>query len=62
MSTEATTLITGAWFGRNRLLKIQIGSVCMPGPAVKVVTTISSKLSANASSPPAKSAERSNGR
>jgi hypothetical protein len=40
----ATTLTTGAWVGRNRLLKIQIGRVGVPGPAVNVVTTISSKL------------------
>ena len=34
----------------------------MPGPAVKVVTTISSKDSAKASSPPATSAERTSGK
>ena len=32
ISAAATTLTTGAWFGRNRLPKIQIGSVCTPGP------------------------------
>ena len=54
----ATTLITGAWLGRNRLPNIQIGRVCTVGPAVKVVTTISSKLSANARIAPATSAPR----
>ena len=62
VSTAATTLTTGAWFGRNRLAKIQIGSVCTAGPAVKVVTTISSKLSANASTAPAASAPRTCGK
>ncbi len=27
MRTAATTLMIGAWFGRNRLAKIQIGNV-----------------------------------
>ena len=58
----ATTLTTGAWFGRNRLLKIQIGRVGVPGPAVNVVTTISSKLRANASRAPARMAVRSSGK
>ena len=58
ISTTATTLTIGAWLGRNRLLKIQIGSVCSCAPAVNVVTMISSKDSAKASSPPAISAER----
>ncbi len=57
----ATTLTTGAWLGRNRLLKIQMGRVVMPGPAVNVVTMISSKDSANASRPPASSADRISG-
>ncbi len=57
----ATTLTTGAWLGRNRFWKIQIGRVWMPWPAVNVVTMISSKLSANDSRPPASSAERSIG-
>jgi hypothetical protein len=55
-------LTTGAWFGRNRLSRIQIGSVVVLWLAVKRVTMISSKLSANASSPPASSAVRSNGK
>jgi hypothetical protein len=50
-------LTTGSWFGRDRLVRIQIGSVSLL-PAVNVVTITSSKLSANASSPPAISAER----
>jgi DNA-binding transcriptional MerR regulator len=58
VSAAATTLITGAWLGRNRFPKIQIGSVCTAGPAVKVVTTISSKLSANARIAPATNAPR----
>ena len=62
ISTTATTLTTGAWLGRNMLLRIQIGSVVAPCPAVNVVTMISSKLSAKASMPPARSAERSCGR
>jgi len=37
VSAAATTLITGAWLGRNRFPKIQIGSVCTVGPAVNVV-------------------------
>ena len=60
-STVATTLTIGAWFGRNRLSRIQIGNVVVVRPAVNVVTMISSKLSANASSPPASSAERISG-
>jgi len=46
-------LTIGAWFGRNRLLKIQIGSVCTFGGAVNVVTMISSNDSPNASTAPA---------
>ena len=57
----ATTLTIGAWFGRNRLLNIHCGRVSVPGPAVNVVTTISSKESAKASKPPATSAERTSG-
>src|SRR6478735_5332196 len=52
----------GAWLGRNMLLRMKIGSVVTPDPAVKVVTMISSKLSAKASNPPARSAERSCGK
>jgi hypothetical protein len=44
------------------LEKIQTGSVCVPGPAVKVVTMISSKDRAKASSPPATSADRTSGK
>jgi len=47
--------------GRNRLSKIHSGSVCRPGAVVNVVTTISSKDSANASTAAAISAERSCG-
>ena len=36
----AATLTSGSWFGREWLLKIQIGSVCVPGPAMKFVTMI----------------------
>src|SRR5213592_4353425 len=56
----ATTLTIGRFLGRERLLRIQIGSVSR-SPAVNVVTITSSKLSANASSAPATSAERSCG-
>ena len=55
ITNTATTFTIGSWFGRDRLLRIQIGSV-WSAPAVKVVTITSSKLSANASSPPASSA------
>ena len=58
VSVAATTLMTGAWLGRNRLPKIQIGRVWTVGPAVNVVTTISSKLSANARIAPASRAPR----
>jgi hypothetical protein len=46
-------ITTGAWFGRNRFSKIHTGRVRRPGEVVNVVTTISSKLSAKASSAPA---------
>ena len=49
------------WFGRKRFCRIQIGRVVSPAPMVNVVTMISSKLSAKASSPPASRAERSCG-
>ena len=62
IKTTATTATTGAWLGRKRLLRIQIGKVVTPEPAVKVVTMISSKLSAKASNPPASNAERSCGK
>src|SRR6266511_1047390 len=51
----AATLTIGSWLGRERLTKIQIGRVWIE-PAVNVVTMISSKESANASSPPARRA------
>src|SRR5688572_29035615 len=54
-SIVATTLTIGSWLGRDRFVKIQIGSV-WSGPAVNVVTMISSKESAKASSAPATSA------
>src|SRR4051812_7769689 len=57
ITTTPTTLTTGSWLGRERLLRIQIGSVSR-SPAVNVVTITSSKLSAKASSAPATSAER----
>ena len=60
-STAAATLTIGLWLGRNRFWKIHSGRVCRPGPAVKVVTTISSNDSANASSAPASRAPRSAG-
>ena len=60
MTSSATTFTIGSWFGRDRFVKIQIGSVCS-APAVNVVTTISSKESANASSAPARSAVRIDG-
>jgi hypothetical protein len=44
------------------LVKIQIGRVWSPAPAVNVVTMISSKESANASRAPASSADRSAGK
>ncbi len=61
MASTATTLTIGSCRGRERLAKIQIGSVCC-WPAVNVVTMISSKLRAKASSAPATSAERSCGK
>ena len=52
--TAATTLITGAWLGRNRLREDpQRQRLRCARSTVNVVTTISSKLSANASSAPA---------
>ena len=36
ITISATTLTTGSWLGRKRLLKIQIGSVCSPAPIVNV--------------------------
>ena len=61
-STAATTLTTGAWFGRERFWKIQIGRVVTPGGAVNRVTTISSNDSPNARSAPATSAPRRSGK
>ena len=61
MMTTATTLVTGRWRGRISSCSIQMGSVVC-WPAVKVVTMTSSKLSANASRPPASRAEPSCGR
>ena len=43
-------------------VKIHCGSVSNPAPAVNVVTTISSKLRANARIPPASNADRTSGR
>src|SRR5215213_6365404 len=60
ITTTPTTLTIGSWLGRERFVRIQIGSVCC-APAVNVVTITSSKLSANASSAPAISADRSCG-
>src|SRR5207245_5544062 len=61
MTTLATTLTTGRWLGSRRLLKIHLGSV-ISEPEVKLVTMISSKDSANASSPPARRAVEMLGR
>src|SRR3954469_1500052 len=61
ITNTATTLTTGSWFGRDRFDRIQIGSV-WSAPTVNVVTITSSNDSANASRPPAMSAERSDGK
>src|SRR4051794_30309296 len=61
IASTPTTLTIGSWLGRDRLVRIQIGSVCEL-PAVNVVTITSSKESANASSAPATIAERSAGK
>src|SRR3712207_4761202 len=61
ITNTATTLTTGSWFGRERFVRIQIGSV-WSGPAVNVVTMTSSNDSANASRAPASSALRSAGK
>ena len=58
ITITATTLTIGSWFGREKLLKIQIGSVSSPAPIVNVVTMISSNERAKASSAPATSAVR----
>ena len=57
ITNSATTFTIGSWAGRERVAKIQIGSVCC-APDVKIVTTTSSNERANASSPPASSAVR----
>ncbi len=57
ITKSATTFTIGSCAGRASVAKIQIGSVCS-APDVKIVTTTSSKDSANASSPPASSAVR----
>ena len=62
MSTKATTLTTGSSVGRRIAPRIHIGIVSVPGPAVKLVTMISSKLSANASRPPESNAVPIEGR
>ncbi len=56
ITTVATTFTTLALFGRDISLRIHSGSVSTPGGAVKIVTTTSSKLRANASSAPATNA------
>src|SRR5664279_3786039 len=61
-SAAATALTIGAWFGRNKLLKIHCGNVWMPGPAVNDVTTISSNDRAKDSNAPAITAERTAGK
>ena len=58
ITSSATTLTIGSWFGRERLVKIQIGRVWSPAPIVNVVTMISSKERAKASRAPATSAVR----
>ena len=60
MASTATTLTIGSCRGRERLARIQIGSVSC-WPAVNVVTITSSKDSAKASRPPATIADRSDG-
>src|SRR3954467_8296088 len=55
-----TTLTTGSWLGRERLDRIQIGSVSR-SPAVNVVTITSSKLRAKAGGARPTSAEGSCG-
>src|SRR3712207_1367922 len=60
ITNTATTLTIGSWFGLERFVRIQIGSV-WSGPAVNVVTITSSNDSANASSGPASSALRIDG-
>src|SRR3972149_1565938 len=61
MTNKATTLVTGRWRGLVSWLNIQIGSVsCCP--AVKVVTMISSKDRAKASTAPATLAVAKRGR
>ena len=50
ITSTATAFTIGSWFGREKLLRIQIGSVSSPAPTVNVVTMISSNDSANASS------------
>lgn len=62
MTTVATTLTTLAWLGRAISLRIQRGRVSTPGGAVKIVTTTSSKLSANASNAPAANEVRNCGK
>ena len=57
ITNSATTFTIGSCAGRERVAKIQIGSVCC-APDVKIVTTTSSNDSANASRPPARSAVR----
>ena len=57
MTKSATTFTIGWSSGRARVAKIQIGSVCS-APDVNTVTITSSNDSANASSPPARSAVR----
>ena len=56
------TFTNGTLLGRLTLAKIHCGSVWYPDPAVNVVTTISSKLRANARMPPDTSAERTSGK
>ena len=61
ITSMATTLVTGTSRGRPSWLSSQIGRV-RSWPAVKVVTMISSNDRANASMPPASSAEPRLGR
>ena len=60
ITTSATTLMIGSWFGRARFEKIQIGSVWSE-PAVKTVTITSSNERPKASRPPASNAVPSAG-
>ena len=50
ITSTATAFTIGSWFGREKFVRIQIGSVSSPAPTVNVVTMISSNDRAKASS------------